>query len=100
MSHEFRNFIGGEWVEPLTGEYFDNRNPAHTDDLIGHFPRSGKEDVDRAVEAARRGFEIWRKTPAPTRGDVLRHAGALLAEGKEELARAATRETATPLVAT
>src|SRR3954469_10013977 len=59
MSHEFRNFIAGEWIPPRTGDYFDNRNPARTDDLIGHFPRSGKEDVDAAVQAAKRGFEIW-----------------------------------------
>jgi acyl-CoA reductase-like NAD-dependent aldehyde dehydrogenase len=100
MSHEFRNLIGGEWVEPLTGDYFDNRNPAHTDDLIGHFPRSGREDVDRAVQSAQRGFEIWRKTPAPARGDVLRRAGDLLAKRKEELARAATREMGKTLVET
>ena len=34
----FKNFIGGEWVEPSTGDYFDNRNPADTNDLIGRFP--------------------------------------------------------------
>ncbi len=100
MSHEFRNFIGGEWTPPLTGDYFDNRNPARTDDLIGHFPRSGKEDVDGAVRAAQRGFEVWRKTPAPVRGDVLRRAGDLLTKRKEELARAATREMGKPLVET
>ncbi len=100
MSHEFRNFIAGEWVEPHTGDYFDNRNPARTDDLIGHFPRSGKEDVDRAVEAAQGGFEIWRATPAPARGDILRQAGDLLAKRKEELARAATREMGKPLAET
>ena len=100
MSHEFRNFIGGKWVPPLTGEYFDNRNPAHTQDVIGHFPRSGKEDVDRAVQGAKRGFETWRGTPAPSRGDVLRRAGDLLAERKEELARAATREMGKTLVET
>lgn len=100
MSHEFRNFIAGEWVEPLSGEYFDNRNPARTDDLIGHFPRSGAEDVQRAVEAALRGFEVWRKTPAPSRGDLLRRAGDLLAKRKEELARAATREMGKTLLET
>ncbi len=100
MSHEFRNFIGGEWVEPLTGEYFDNRNPARTDDLIGHFPRSGEDDVDRAVQAARRGFEIWRKTPAPARGEVLRRTGDLMVARKEEIARAATREMGKVLVET
>jgi alpha-ketoglutaric semialdehyde dehydrogenase len=92
MSAEFRNFIAGEWVEPTTGQSFENRNPARTDDLIGHFPRSGPEDVDRAVRAARRGFEIWSRTPAPLRGEVLKRAGDLLVERKEEISRAATRE--------
>ena len=100
MSHEFRNFIGGEWIPPLTGDYFDNRNPACTDDLIGRFPRSGGEDVDVAVQAAKRGFEIWRQTPAPSRGDILRRAGDLLTLRKEELARAATREMGKTLVET
>jgi acyl-CoA reductase-like NAD-dependent aldehyde dehydrogenase len=92
MAEKFRNFIGGEWVEPASGEYFENRNPARQSDLIGLWPRSGREDVDRAVEAAQRGFETWRRTPAPERGDVLRRVGDLLSERKEEIARAATRE--------
>jgi alpha-ketoglutaric semialdehyde dehydrogenase len=100
MSAEFRNFIAGQWVEPVTGEYFENRNPARTDDLIGHFPRSGAEDVDRAVQAARRGFEIWSRTPAPLRGQVLKRAGDLLTERKEEIARAATREMGKVLLET
>jgi len=88
----FRNFIGGQWVEPSTGEYIENRNPANVSDLIGLFPRSGPDDVDAAVRSAARGFEQWRRTPAPRRGDVLRRVGDLLAERKEELARAMTRE--------
>jgi aldehyde dehydrogenase (NAD+) len=100
MSAEFRNFIAGEWVEPANGQSFENRNPARTDDLIGHFPRSGPEDVDRAVQAARRGFEIWSRTPAPLRGDVLKRAGDLLVERKEEIARAATREMGKVLLET
>ena len=100
MSAEFRNFIAGEWVEPSTGEFFENRNPARTDDLIGFFPRSGSEDVDRAVRAARRGFEVWSRTPAPVRGQVLKRAGDLLVERKEEIARAATREMGKTLLET
>jgi aldehyde dehydrogenase (NAD+) len=92
MSREFKNFIGGEWVAPTTGEYFENRNPADTSDLIGLWPRSGREDVERAVQSARRGFEAWRKVPAPHRGDVLRRVGDLLVARKEELARVMTRE--------
>ena len=91
MAQHHKNFIGGEWVEPATGEYFENRNPARQSDLIGLWPRSGKEDVERAVEAARRGFALWRATPAPERGAVLKTVGDLLTKRKEEIARAATR---------
>jgi len=92
MAEKFLNFIGGEWVEPSTGEYFENRNPADQKDLIGLWPRSNKDDVERAVRSARRGFEVWRKTPAPERGEVLRRVGQILVERKEELARIMTRE--------
>lgn len=88
----FLNFIDGEWCESSTGESYENRNPARTSDLIGHFPLSGHDDVQRAVASARQGFLEWRAVPAPERGEVLRHAGDLLTSGKEEIARAATRE--------
>jgi alpha-ketoglutaric semialdehyde dehydrogenase len=92
MAEKHRNYIGGEWVEPSTGEYFENRNPARQSDLIGLFPKSGPEDVDRAAEAARAAFDGWRRTPAPARGDILRRVGDLLTARKDEIARAATRE--------
>ncbi|PYP66000.1 MAG: aldehyde dehydrogenase, partial [Gemmatimonadetes bacterium] len=92
MSDRFANFIGGEWVAPATGEYFENRNPADWDDVIGCFPRSGAEDVARAAASARRGFARWSKTPAPVRGEVLHRVGDLLVQRKEEIARAMTRE--------
>jgi alpha-ketoglutaric semialdehyde dehydrogenase len=95
-----RNFIGGEWVEPATGEYFENRNPARNSDLIGLWPRSGREDVEHAVAAARDGFERWRRTPAPERGAILKRVGDLLTDRKEEIARAATREMGKVLLET
>ena len=93
----FHNFIGGEWVSAASGQTFENRNPADTRDCIGHFPRSGAADVDRAVASATRGFERWRRTPAPARGDVLRRVGDLLSTRKEELADLMTREMGKPL---
>lgn len=92
MAEQFRNFIAGEWVDAANGRTFENRNPADAGDLIGTFPRSDAEDLERAVASAARGFEAWRRTPAPLRGDVLRHVGDLLTERKEEIARAMTRE--------
>ena len=82
MAKTFKNFIGGEWVAPATGSHFDNRNPADTSDLIGRFPDSDRRDVDAAVRSAKRGFQLWSRTPAPVRGDVLRRVGDLLVERK------------------
>ena len=93
----FQNFIAGAWVPAASGQTFENRNPADRRDLIGRFPRSGAEDVARAVDAAVRGFERWRRTPAPARGDVLRRVGDLLSARKEELADLMTREMGKPL---
>ncbi len=93
----FKNFMDGEWVAPSTGDYFQNVNPADTKDVIGRFPLSGKEDVARAVAAAKRGFTRWSRTPAPQRGDVLRRAGDLLTERKEEIADLMTQEMGKPL---
>ena len=93
----FKNFINGAWVEPDSGEYFENRNPADRRDLIGKFPLSGASDVNRAVESAKRGFELWRRTPAPERGNVMRIAGDLLTRRKDEIADAMTREMGKPL---
>src|SRR5690349_23340152 len=94
---KFNNFIGGKWVGPESDEYFDNRNPADRADVIGKFPLSDRRDVERAVESARRGFERWRRTPAPARGDVLRTVGDLMTRRKEEIADAMTREMGKPL---
>ncbi len=92
MAERFQNLIGGEWTDPVTREWIENRNPARTSDLIGEFPASGPEDVNRAVASAWAGFRRWSRTPAPERGLALKRAGDLLSERKEELARAMTRE--------
>src|SRR6266700_3314663 len=92
MPENFKNFIAGEWVAPRTGAYFENRNPADWEDVIGCFPRSGPDDVTRAVASAKRGFAQWSRTPAPSRGEVLHRVGDLLVQRKELIARAMTRE--------
>jgi alpha-ketoglutaric semialdehyde dehydrogenase len=96
----FKNFIGGDWVPPIGGEYFENRNPADLSDTVGRFPLSGAADVDRAAESARRGFEVWRNTPAPARGDVLRKLGDIMVKRKDEIADLMTREMGKPLAET
>ena len=97
---QFNNFIGGAWVPPDSGAWFENRNPADVTDLIGEFPLSGASDVQRAVQSAKRGFAEWRATPAPARGDVLRKVGDILTRRKDEIADAMTREMGKPLTET
>jgi acyl-CoA reductase-like NAD-dependent aldehyde dehydrogenase len=97
---QFKNFVAGEWVAPVGGEYFENRNPADMSDVVGQFPLSGAADVERAVESAWRGFELWRRTPAPARGDVMRRIGDLMVKRKEEIADQMTREMGKPLTET
>jgi aldehyde dehydrogenase (NAD+) len=92
MARKFQNFINGSWVDAKSGKTFENRNPANWDEVIGTFPKSGKEDVEEAVQAARKAFESWRLVPAPKRGDILKKVGDLMVERKEELAHMMTRE--------
>ena len=96
----FKNFINGKWSEPTSGEYFENANPADTSDRIGRFPLSNAADVECAVQSAKRGFELWRRTPAPERGDVMRRIGDIMVKRKDEIADLMTREMGKPLAET
>ena len=95
-----QNFIDGKWCDASSGKTFENRNPADVRDLIGTFPLSEVEDVNRAVKSAEKGFQMWRNTPAPARGDVLRIVGDILSTRKEEIADLMTREMGKPLAET
>src|SRR5512141_616781 len=88
----YYNYIDGEWTSSTSGQLFENRNPANTDDLIGVFQKSTARDVERAVDAARRAFERWRLVPAPKRAEMIYKAAQLLVERKEQFAREMTRE--------
>src|SRR5690242_20988234 len=88
----YKNLIAGEWVEATTGETFENLNPADTRDVVGIFQKSGKADVEAAVDAATRAFEKWRLVPAPRRAEILYRAAQMLMERKEDYARDMTRE--------
>jgi aldehyde dehydrogenase (NAD+) len=85
------NLIGGEWVAADGDRTFESHSPANGD-LIGTFPRSTADDVDRAVAAAKEAFESWRLVPAPKRGEILFRFGALVTEHKDELAELMSRE--------
>jgi acyl-CoA reductase-like NAD-dependent aldehyde dehydrogenase len=88
----YRNYINGEWVDSRSGKTFENRNPANTDDLIGVFQQSTRDDVHAAIDAAARAYETWRLVPAPLRAEMLFKAAQLIVERKEQFARDMTRE--------
>ena len=88
----FRHFIAGEWCDSTSGATFESRNPADTRDVIGRFQQGTAADVAMAVRAASTALPMWQRTPAPKRGEILYAFGALMAQHKERLARAMTRE--------
>jgi alpha-ketoglutaric semialdehyde dehydrogenase len=88
----YHNLIGGEWMPAASGKTILNVNPADHDDIVGSFPSSGSEDVDKAVAAAKKAFATWRLVPAPKRAEILVRAGILLQQRKEQFARDMTRE--------
>src|SRR5207253_664204 len=92
QTRTYYNYIAGSWVRASSGETFENLNPADTRDIVGRFPVSTKEDVDRAVASAREAFDRWRRTPAPRRAEILFRLGSILIEKKERFAREMTRE--------
>src|SRR3990172_10637128 len=92
MPKQYQNFINGRHFDAKSGKTFENRNPANWDEVLSTFPLSGKEDVDDAVNAARKAFETWRLVPAPSRGNILKKVGDLLTARKDDLARTMTKE--------
>jgi aldehyde dehydrogenase (NAD+) len=66
-----KNYVNGKWVDSRSGETFQSINPAHKDEIIGIVSKSGKEDVDEAVQAARGAYDEWRLTPAPRQRGAL-----------------------------
>jgi aldehyde dehydrogenase (NAD+) len=88
----FRHFIAGEWCDSTSGATFESHNPADTRDVIGSFQQGNAADAAMAIKAAETAFPLWRRTPAPKRGEILYRFGQLMAEHKERLSQAMTRE--------
>ncbi len=88
---EYRNYIGGEWVEAAGGETFETKNPA-TGETLGIFPLSTTEDMDRAVAAAKDAYEHWRLVPAPKRAELLFRVAQMFVERKDDLTREMVQE--------
>src|SRR5213078_1884922 len=95
-SIKIRNFIDGQFVEPLGGKYLDNIEPA-TGKPYSQVPDSGKEDVDLAVAAAEKAFADWSKKTAAERSRILLRIADLIERDLEKFARAETVDTGKPL---
>jgi acyl-CoA reductase-like NAD-dependent aldehyde dehydrogenase len=88
----YEHYIGGRWVKSESGETFASYNPANQKEVIGHFAAGTANDVTKAVDAAVKALESWRKMPAPHRADILLKAAYLLESRKEEMAHTMVRE--------
>ena len=66
----YENFIGGKWVAPVKGAYFDNISPT-TGQVICKIARSQAEDVELAVDAAHAAADRWGKTSVAVRASIL-----------------------------
>jgi malonate-semialdehyde dehydrogenase (acetylating)/methylmalonate-semialdehyde dehydrogenase len=86
-----RNFINGEWEESKSREVHKIKNPA-LNEVIAELPWSTKEEVDRAVQAAKEAFPEWRRTTPPSRARYLFRLKELLEENFEDLAIVQTKE--------
>lgn len=88
---EIAMFIDGAWTAGSSGRSEPVINPA-TEEVLGHVPHAGTQDLDRALEAAARGFEVWRDTSVEARTTVLLSAARLVRERAADIASIMTRE--------
>ena len=70
FKQRYGNYIGGEWVAPVKGEYFSNVTPV-TGEVFCEVPRSGAEDIDLALDAAHKAKDAWGRTSVTERSNIL-----------------------------
>jgi len=91
-NHEFKNYIGGQWVACAAGKTYPNVNPADTDDIVGRFQASQAEDAAAAVAAAQAAFDGWRNLAVSKRAALMQRAADYLEAHAEQFGRELTRE--------
>lgn len=90
------NYIGGELLEPKSGQYLENIEPA-TGKVYGEIPDSAKADVDLAVQAAEGAFQSWSQTPRAERSRLMLRIADLIDEHLETLAWAESKDNGKPI---
>jgi len=96
IPYHLENYIGGNLIGPLSGNFIDNVNPA-TGKVYGQIPDSHKKDIDAAVSAAKKAFPSWSITPGEQRFKILNRIAELIDENLKELALAETNDNGKPL---
>ncbi|MEV3901964.1 aldehyde dehydrogenase [Mycobacterium sp. NPDC050551] len=98
MSFESRyaNFIGGEWVAPAGGEYFENPTPV-TGQAFCEIPRSTEADIERALDAAHAAAPAWGKTSPAERAVILNKIADRIEANLESLALAESWDNGKPI---
>ncbi|MBU2947188.1 aldehyde dehydrogenase family protein [Zobellia uliginosa] len=86
---QYENFIGGKWVAPVKGEYFDNLSPVDGK-VYTKVARSTSEDVELAIDAAWEAAPEWNASSATTRSNILLKIADVMERNLETLARAET----------
>src|SRR6202790_5380011 len=92
----YGNYIGGEWVTPLSGQYFENITPV-TGKAFCEIPRSNAADVDRALDAAHAAKDAWGKTSATERANILNAIAQRMEDNLAMLAEAETWDNGKPI---
>ena len=97
LKKQYELFIGGKWVKPSSGKYFDTVNPA-TEEKLASIAEANDKDVDKAVKAARKAYnEVWSKMPASERGKYLYRIARLIQERAREFAIIETLDGGKPI---
>lgn len=93
---KYDNFIGGKFVAPVNGEYFENVSPIDGK-VFTHAARSGKEDIELALDAAHAAFPTWSKTSATYRSNLLLKIAQVIEDNLEFLATVETIDNGKPI---
>lgn len=89
FAERYDNFIGGEYVPPVNGQYFENTTPV-TGEVFCEVARSTKEDVELALDAAHKAKDAWAQTSTTERANMLNQIADRIEENLEMLAVAET----------
>ncbi len=89
IKSQYDHFIGGQWVKPSSGDYFDNISPIDGK-VFTKAARGNKEDIEKALDAAHLAFLTWSKTSAAERSRILLRIADVMEENLELLARIET----------